>query len=1128
MSVDLSTGTVSPFGTTRTGPPDLAVDMVASGGQLFVSSYANGGAVLRVDPVTGNGTVVSSPTVGAGPVWGGGRGGISVEAGGTLLLTVGDNSQPNFNGLLTVDPLTGNRAFLSDATHGSGPSYTYLQCVAVTPLLGDANNDGVVNGLDIALVASQWQHAGLFLTGDTNSDGVVNGLDISQIASHWLSTSIATSGAAVSATSVPEPETWLLGLTTILCLWLARRRAKANVLNRRAGVITKNFILVVIMSLICLGGNSPNRAVAAGLAPGEIIATGQISNGYYGLMLIDPATGNRTILSDNTHGSGVQFTSVGGVNVEPDGSLVVVDAGYGDGEPVLDGPAVSARLVRVDPVTGDRTVVSQDFDPAVGAGPYFSQPSFARNYGNELLVSSIQGLISVNPTTGDRAVVSGPTRGSGPTIPIGTGGLQTSGATAFVADVTDGLLKIDLTTGNRTMFSGPGAGAGPTFKSAIDLVPMNGQLYVSSWGDLSQPSDPSAAPGLYRIDPQTGNRETIASATVGTGPFNPGEFGVAAESGGNILMTLGNGAPSELRGLISIDPTTKIRTMVSDATHGTGPTLTEYVSVAVVPLLGDANNDGVVNGLDIALVASQWQHAGLFLTGDTNSDGVVNGLDISQIASHWLSTSIATSGAAVSASSVPEPETWLLGLTTILCLWLARRRANANILSRIAVGITKSRVRLALMSVICLSDSSQDRATAAGLVSGEVVVSGHISGEAALMLIDPATGNRTILSDNAHGSGVPFTNPLGINVEADGSLIVVDAGEGDGTGTLDQTIPSRVFRVDPTTGNRTVVSQDPLFGESGIGVGPSFYLPTFARDYGNGLLVSSDGLMNVDPTTGDRTVVSGASRGSGPLIASLSQAVGVQISGSTAFLGDLRSGLLKVDLATGNRTMFSGPNAGSGPTINSAVDLVPMNGQLYVSSWGIAPTSEYGLYRIDPQTGNRETIASTTVGVGPFNAGEFGVAAEPGGKILMTLGEGQPGDFTGVVAIDPTTKVRTMLSDATHGTGPMLNQFQCVAVVPLLGDANNDGVVNGLDISLVAAQWQHATPFVVGDTNGDGVVNGLDISQIASHWLTASIATSGAAVSATSVPEPATALMAALTMPFLVRWRRALGDVRAG
>ena len=53
---------------------------------------------------------------------------------------------------------------------------------------------------------------------------------------------------------------------------------------------------------------------------------------------------------------------------------------------------------------------------------------------------------------------------------------------------------------------------------------------------------------------------------------------------------------------------------------------------------------------------------------------------------------------------------------------------------------------------------------------------------------------------------------------------------------------------------------------------------------------------------------------------------------------------------------------------------------------------------------------------------------------------------------------------------------------PIPGDVNHDGVVNGLDINLVAANWLDSGSGQPGDANGDGVVNGLDINMIAANW----------------------------------------------
>lgn len=77
------------------------------------------------------------------------------------------------------------------------------------------------------------------------------------------------------------------------------------------------------------------------------------------LIRVDPATGQRVLVSDFgdlTQGPGT--ADVGGVAVQTDGQILVLGSDY-----QIDNP-VSGRLFRVDPVTGDR-IVLHDFDPAL-------------------------------------------------------------------------------------------------------------------------------------------------------------------------------------------------------------------------------------------------------------------------------------------------------------------------------------------------------------------------------------------------------------------------------------------------------------------------------------------------------------------------------------------------------------------------------------------------------------------------------------------------------------------------------------------------------------------------------------------------------------------------------------------
>ncbi|GAG49200.1 unnamed protein product, partial [marine sediment metagenome] len=121
-----------------------------------------------------------------------------------------------------------------------------------------------------------------------------------------------------------------------------------------------------------------------------------------------------------------------------------------------------------------------------------------------------------------------------------------------------------------------------------------------------------------------------------------------------------------------------------------------------------------------------------------------------------------------------------------------------------------------------------------------------------LVRVDPLTGNRTVVSGCAGnpcssivGGGLTFRDPEGIEVEADGQILVADLSR------------ETLFRVDPISGDRAIASS------ASVGTGPGFAGPAgVALDAGDDLLVVDRGitgkfLARVDPQTGDRTIVSG-------------------------------------------------------------------------------------------------------------------------------------------------------------------------------------------------------------------------------------------------------------------------------
>jgi len=257
--------------------------------------------------------------------------------------------------------------------------------------------------------------------------------------------------------------------------------------------------LPVMFALLVTVGSALSARATEGV-PGEIFVTAKINDSDWGIMRIDPVTGNRTIISDNTHGAGVAFTMPVGLSVTPAGALLVTDQGaQGDPQPnplsigTTSSPPAPTRVFLVDPATGDRSVLSQDSltvsppgtsYPAIGSGPAIGQPTVGRQLGNQILLPAEDDLLSnvrlmaINPQSGNRTLISGAARGAGPFMSF-PGGIAASGNTAVVADAFKGVFEINITTGDRTILSGAGQGSGATFKGGWDIAAYGGHLVVT-------------------------------------------------------------------------------------------------------------------------------------------------------------------------------------------------------------------------------------------------------------------------------------------------------------------------------------------------------------------------------------------------------------------------------------------------------------------------------------------------------------------------------------------------------------------------------------------------------------------------------------------------------------------------
>ena len=207
----------------------------------------------------------------------------------------------------------------------------------------------------------------------------------------------------------------------------------------------------------------------------------------------------------------------------------------------------------------------------------------------------------------------------------------------------------------------------------------------------------------------------------------------------------------------------------------------------------------------------------------------------------------------------------------------------------------------------------------------------------AIVSVDPASGNRAVVSGCANssctsvvGSGPAIGRLFGLAVEAPSFLVVADG--------------QAVHRIDLATGNRAILSgcADPSC-TSVVGSGPPFGEPVdVVVEADGGLLVSYrregaafGAIRRVDPATGARTLVSGcedlactAQRGAGPGFVDLF-GLAASANGTLYASDSVRDAVLRVDVATGDRVLLSGCGddgctvaAGAGPRLGEPVDLL--------------------------------------------------------------------------------------------------------------------------------------------------------------------------------------------------------------
>ena len=258
--------------------------------------------------------------------------------------------------------------------------------------------------------------------------------------------------------------------------------------------------------------NLDDPADMAFLPGGDIVVTDQgFATGIPQVLEVDPGTGVRTLISSASRGTGPALVMPNSVAVGPGGDILVTDIA-----PVTGNP----RLLRIDPATGNRSVLT---GVGVGTGPAVNVAAVGVEGGVIYVTDVVGNQIMRVDPAGNRTLVSGPGLGGGAPFfsPVSITSDRPGSIVVLDAErpapgglPLGGLVRVDLATGDRTLISGnarPTSTSTEQFDTPIDVQynACDNAFYVLQTG-----FSPAAPDGrVLKVDAGSGVRSLFASDT---------------------------------------------------------------------------------------------------------------------------------------------------------------------------------------------------------------------------------------------------------------------------------------------------------------------------------------------------------------------------------------------------------------------------------------------------------------------------------------------------------------------------------------------------------------------------------------------------------------------------------------
>ena len=280
---------------------------------------------------------------------------------------------------------------------------------------------------------------------------------------------------------------------------------------------------------------------------------------------------------------------------------------------------------------------------------------------------------------------------------------------------------------------------------------------------------------------------------------------------------------------------------------------------------------------------------------------------------------------------------------------------------------------------------------------------GFEGGGGALIRVNPASGQATLISDNAKSSQDLFDDPFGVEVDRAGRVLVLDS---------DAFTDGGVIRVDPATGQQTAFSNAAISG-------PDLFISPF------GSTISQSGRF-----------------------------LAAEIAGFDDNLG----GVIAVS-ATGQQSAVSNNAISTEDAFAGPLDVAPYGARSLIVADYQMDGFTGGVIRVEP-SGQATVLSNNTISTEELFGTPFGIASTPAGRILISDEDSQGvGDTGAVIDVDPATGQQTALSTNAISGPDLFVEPDGIMVVPpkcggrfanIVGTTGND-VIKGSKFADVIA-----------------------------------------------------------------------------